>query len=573
MAGETMAGETMAGETMAGETMAGETMGGQMLIDNDGDGFSPPEDCDDDQNSVSPEAQEVCDGIDNDCDTQVDEGLLNACGECGPTPMEICDGIDNDCDTQVDEGLLNACGECGPTPMEICDGIDNDCDNQVDEGLLNACGECGPLPVDVCDDIDNDCDGRVDENLALNACGECGPLPNESCDGLDNDCDTQVDEGLSNPCFTLQETITTENSIIDLGSAITIVGDLNNDGVEDAIVKAQRLDRTRLIAYSGLGDQLWAVEGLDGFATAITSGYYFNDSDLYVAINDPSNERVIIYNNLGQPYIFVSGLDGTVTSMATLSSNIRDTLVIGMPDVGSRGLIQRIRFNPDNPTVTGTVYSTYGQRNQSIGERIYSIGDLVGNSVEDLIITVMTSINRNEDRRTMLMDGSEGVVIMGTQIDFSGQDSNSSFAEDLCFGKFTQLYSGTFAFGSPLATNGVSDDIGAVYLLNGGSSGYFPGMTLYGAQADDQFGLNVETLPRPSAATDVLVIGGNGSLDYINFANSRQGSAVPLPMNNLDIGYGLAIAKQPSADGTYQMWVSGLSDQNDASQVWILKAR
>ncbi len=139
---------------------------------------------------------EVCDGQDNDCDGQVDEGLLNACGECGPAPAEICDGIDNDCDGSVDEGVTNACGTCGPAPAEICDGIDNDCDGQVDEGLLNACGECGPVPAEICgDNTDNNCDGTVDEGCAPT----CEPTT-EVCDGIDNNCDGQVDEGVLNAC-------------------------------------------------------------------------------------------------------------------------------------------------------------------------------------------------------------------------------------------------------------------------------------------------------------------------------------------------------------------------------------
>ena len=588
---------------MAGDTVAGDTMAGSTPIDDDLDGFSPPEDCDDTNPNISPRADELCDGVDNDCDDRADEGVLNACDQCGALPNEICDGLDNDCDGANDEGvlnacgqcgavpietcdgrdndcdgtadedLLNACGQCGMVPVEVCDGRDNDCDGTSDEGLLNACGQCGNVPRDSCDGFDNDCDGQIDENLPLNACGVCGALPSEICDGLDNDCDMQVDEELSAPCFTLKETITTNNSIIDLGSAITIVGDLDNDGVNDAIVKSQRSDRTRLIAYSGQGTVLWSVEGFDDFGTAITSGYYFNSSDLYVALNDPLNDRIIVYNNLGQPYVFISELEGTVTSMATLRGSVRDTLVLGMPEVRTRGLVQRIRFNPDNPTVTGTVYSTYGQRNQFIGERIYNIGDIVGNVIDDLIITVTTRTSFTDDRRTMLMDGSDGEIIFGTLIEYSGEESNSSFAEDLCFGKFTQNFAETFIFGAPLATNGFADEIGAIYFLNGGSSGYFPGTTKYGEQAYDLFGLTVETLPRPSAATDVLIVGGDGSLEYINFANNRQALAVPVPMTDLTLGYGLAIAKAPSIDGTYQMWVSGLSDQNDESQVWILRAR
>jgi MYXO-CTERM domain-containing protein len=142
---------------------------------------------------------EVCDGDDNDCDGLTDEGLLNECGECGPTPTEACDGEDNDCDGLIDEGLLNACGECGPAPTERCNGLDDDCDGATDEGLLNACGACGPTPVEVCDGDDNDCDGMIDENV-LNECGACGRVPDEACNGFDDDCDGQTDEGVTNRC-------------------------------------------------------------------------------------------------------------------------------------------------------------------------------------------------------------------------------------------------------------------------------------------------------------------------------------------------------------------------------------
>ena len=173
-----------------------------------------------------PLGPELCgNGMDDDCDCELDEGFeglggfcaegegicssegLMICSsdalnlECGAPeilPMEeICDSLDNDCDGFIDEELLNACDQCGPTPEEICDGEDNDCDGEIDEGLLNLCGACGPAPEEICDGLDNDCDGFTDEGL-LNACGNCGLLPEEICyDAEDNDCDGFIDEG----CF------------------------------------------------------------------------------------------------------------------------------------------------------------------------------------------------------------------------------------------------------------------------------------------------------------------------------------------------------------------------------------
>jgi hypothetical protein len=288
------------------------------FADTDGDGYGDPsvsesscsqpsgfvendEDCNDSNPNVNPDAEELCDGTDDDnCDGTVDEQCPCSAGEtrdCGTDvgvcqtgqqscdesgtwggcnggqggSTETCDGLDNDCDGTADEDfpkkgnacskgvgacesagqlICNASGddvECDASPNppsnELCDGIDNDCNGVIDNGFgekgdpctvgVGACEATGTYTCaadgsdTVCDatpgtptsevcgnSIDDNCNGTADENCTCNyknqtegVCsmgipsgGNCDP-PNDfemdesSCDGLDNDCDGVTDEG------------------------------------------------------------------------------------------------------------------------------------------------------------------------------------------------------------------------------------------------------------------------------------------------------------------------------------------------------------------------------------------
>jgi arylsulfatase A-like enzyme len=167
---------------------------------------------------------EVCDGLDNDWDGAVDEDFQDADGDeaadcvdtdddgdgfsdademtAGSDPLnaasvpEVCDGLDNDLDSAVDEGFPDSDGDgvadCVDTVPEVCDGLDNDLDGAVDEGFPDTDGD----GVADCVDADDDGDGfsDVDEMASGSDPLNAASVP-EVCDGLDNDLDGAVDEG------------------------------------------------------------------------------------------------------------------------------------------------------------------------------------------------------------------------------------------------------------------------------------------------------------------------------------------------------------------------------------------
>ena len=163
-------------------------------VDADGDGYTAEEDCDDGDPNSYPGADELCDGLDNDCDGLVPDdeadadgdGISGCDGDCDdadpanyPGNAEACDGTDNDCDGVADNGLtVDADGDGHSTP-DSCEGTQDDCDDADPANF--------PGNAEVCDGNDNDCDDEADEGLTFDADGDGHSTP-DSCEGTPVDC-------------------------------------------------------------------------------------------------------------------------------------------------------------------------------------------------------------------------------------------------------------------------------------------------------------------------------------------------------------------------------------------------
>ncbi|MEQ1505545.1 MAG: MopE-related protein, partial [Myxococcota bacterium] len=238
-----------------------------------------PGDCDDTVATVYTGAVEVCNGVDDDCDADVDDGITgpywpdedgDTFGDaavapvltCDPAPgfvgrpgdcddavatvftgaVEVCDGVDDDCDAVVDDGITvpywpdvdgDGFGDdavasvltCDPEPgfvarpgdcddtvatvftgaVEVCNGVDDDCDAVVDDRITvpywpdvdgDGFGDDAVAPVQSCELVPGSVvrPGDCDDTVATVFTGAV-----EVCNGVDDDCDTDVDDGITVP--------------------------------------------------------------------------------------------------------------------------------------------------------------------------------------------------------------------------------------------------------------------------------------------------------------------------------------------------------------------------------------
>ena len=173
--------------------------------DLDGDGWALAEgDCNDDNAAIHPDADEVCDALDNDCDDQTDEGVLVAwfidadSDGYGDPATAVFNCVQPQNYIPTGEDCDDGDASISPDGVEVCNELDDDCDGEVDEDVTPSWwadedqdGYGAGEPIEACEapdgtvDNDFDCDDTSD---AVN------PVADDGCNGIDDDCDDEIDE-------------------------------------------------------------------------------------------------------------------------------------------------------------------------------------------------------------------------------------------------------------------------------------------------------------------------------------------------------------------------------------------
>ena len=451
--------------------------GVEWYLDADGDGFgrddisvlqcNAPEgyvdtagDCDDSRMEHHPDADEVCDGDDNNCDGVIDEDTaidastwyidsdtdgfgdpITGITTCTPPSGTILDGTDCD-DTEA---------EHNPDASEVCDGNDNNCDGVIDESTAtdastwytdsdgdtygdadsptvacdaptgtvangtdcdDASADHNPGASEVCDGDDDDCDGEIDEDSAIDAstwypdsdgdtygdaalgapacsqpsgtvadgtdCDDTdadeNPAADEICDGDDDDCDGDVDE----------------NSAIDVTTFYT---DSDGDGFGDASTSvvactapsgtsslSTDCDDTEQLSFPGAEERCWL--SLDSDC----------DGDAGMADSDCAPDGTV----------GTTDLDRTISGPAT-GARLGQALVANA-DINGDGIHDLLVTSDDHnngsawvflgtTSVASTPWSlstadwslTAGSKTEAVGT-VAALGDITGDGLADVLL-------------------------------------------------------------------------------------------------------------------------------------------------------------------------------------------
>ncbi len=395
--------------------------------------------CNDGDADISPGAVEICNGIDDNCDDEVDED----------DPLLVKDvwyddddgdGYGDDSNTTLScdpvAGSVSVGGDCNdgspavyPAAVEFCDGLDNDCTGTIDDDVVyldwyadddgDGYGDDGDTVFDCVPPSDyvvvsGDCDDGS-ATVSPGAAEDCTTASDEDCDGLTTDCTFPLaDAGFS---------LLGNSSSSSLGTSLD-VADLDGDGVADLLVGSSDYASGYGTAYVSLGPSSGELTAADAIVINpdfnnqghLGDGVHGGDAD-----DDGVDDAIVGQGGDGstgsfEAYVFYGPITAdrlanrADAELVPFDANTKvEAFVVsdfdgdGEPDVvvGSpfgRSSREGRAYVVDG-SATGTVdldanstyvyLSTDGPDRDALGYAIADLGDTSGDGIEDIALSAM----------------------------------------------------------------------------------------------------------------------------------------------------------------------------------------
>jgi hypothetical protein len=450
-------------------------------------------DCDDGDNTASPDATEVCDSVDNDCDGDVDEDDAAD----ATTYFSDADGDgygDENSESRactLPSGTILVGGDCDdtdssihPAAAETCDGVDNNCDGDTDGS--DSVGTSTWY-------VDADGDGYGDPGSAQNACyqptgyasnySDCDdgnyavhPAATEICgDFLDNNCDDSSGSCGVSGSIGLTDAVSKWTGVVTFdyaGCGVADAGDVNGDGYDDILTGAYFNDdggNQAGIAYLILGP--------------VTGTYSLSAAD---------TELVGESNNSKAGY--------AVSGLGDVDADGYDDLVIGAFEDGETGSTAGAAYVVYGPvagsnSLSSTGYKLLGESTgDTAGASVAGAGDVDFDGYRDVLIGA-PEVSNGRGRTYLVLGPVSGDMNLGsadTIIESStsndrsgisvdgGLDANGDGYSDILIGAYgvddgAGGAGATFLFEGPLASGLITLSSADAQLngeLNGDNSGW-----------------------------------------------------------------------------------------------------